>query len=54
MKLPVKRKRKKKVPRLFKLRYDLDCMLRRYSKRSNLNQTKIIELSLDSFFAVKR
>lgn len=43
-----------KVPRLFKLPPKLDVALRRESKRTNINQTRIVEMALENLFKLKR
>jgi Ribbon-helix-helix domain len=46
-------KRKLKIPRYFKLNHNLDVLLRRHSKKTSINQTRIVEIALEKFFAVK-
>lgn len=49
-----KSKAKVKVPRLFRLRPDLDKTLRVHSGRTGINQTRLVEMALGEYFAVKK
>jgi Ribbon-helix-helix domain len=47
-------KRSNKVHRNFKICPKLDKTLRQLSLKTNINQTRIVELALANYFAVKR
>ena len=47
-------KLRNKVHRNFKFSEQLDRKLRVFSKKSNITQTRLVELALQQFFAVKR
>jgi len=47
-------KREFKIPRNLRLPAKLDRLLRRESKKTSINQTRIVEIALSQYFAVKR
>jgi len=46
-------KREYKIPRSLRLPAKLDWILRRESEKTNINQTRIVEIALSQYFAVK-
>ena len=43
-----------KIPHVFRLRPDLAEKLIKESVKTNINKTRIVELALGQFFAIKR
>jgi hypothetical protein len=43
-----------KIPQVFRLRRDLVEMLSKHSAVTNINKTRLVELALAEYFAVKR
>lgn len=43
-----------KIPQIFRLRRDLVAMLSKHSAVTNINKTRLVELALAEYFAVKR
>ena len=46
--------RPNKIPQVFRLRRDLVEMLSKHSAVTNINKTRLVELALAEYFAVKR
>jgi len=50
----MKRKLQNKQPQVFRLRPDLIAALSKHSAKSNISKTRIVEIALNQWLAVKR